>query len=407
MNLVKFELKKIMHKKHIVITLLFFIIINIIKINFDYKKSNAGKLEFNRAYWTVYEKVKGSLNRENMNFVIDNYKNLSEIVDSGNFETEVKDDSTYTGYIYGDMNLFKKLYDDMNYRYNYSKNMQEHIKLSEENIEFYKSVNNTYEILKNKNIKTIYSNRQIESFYDTEGFYNYINYDFSSLLILMLLILGLSSVFSIEKECEMDLLLKTSKIGKVKVANAKILASFIYSMIICLIFFLVDVLVFSINFKLEGPFSKLYSIKEFVFTPLNISILCYCLLNDLLKIIGFFTVSIAIIFFSNIFEKAYSALLFSITTVILFIFSSINLENILFNSLNPIFLLINRNLFVKYRVVNLFNYPIPIAFLHVITNTILIIVLLIITKILYKRNFSFNIKILELKKKGMVNNDVV
>ncbi len=407
MNLVKFELKKIMNKKHIVITLLFFIIINAIKINLDYKKSNVGKLEFNRAYWTVYEKVKGNLNKENINFVVDNYKSLSEIVDGGNFETEVKDDSTYTGYIYGDMNLFKKLYDDMNYRYNYSKNMQEHIKLAEDNVYFYKSVNNSYEILKNKNIKTIYSNRQIESFYDTEGFYNYINYDFSSLLILMLLILGLSSVFSIEKECEMDLLLKTSRIGKVKVANAKIVASFIYSMIICLIFFLVDVLVFSITFKLEGPSSKLYSIMEFVFTPLNINLLCYCLLSDLLKIIGFFTVSTMIMFFSNLFEKAYSALLFSIITVIIFIFSSINVQNILLNSFNPIFLLINRNLFVRYKVINLFNYPIPIAILHVITNIILIIVLLIIIKILYKRNFSFNIKILELKKKGMVDNDVV
>ncbi|WP_142413593.1 ABC transporter permease [Hathewaya massiliensis] len=407
MNLIKYELKKIIFKKYIVIALILFIISNIIKINVDYRKINMPNDNFNKAYWKVHEKVQGELNNEKISFVINNYKKALKIVESGNFETKKEDPNTYTGYIYGDMNLFKKVYDSMDYCYNYNKNMEDYIKFAEGNIEFFKEKSNTYEALKNKNIKATYSNRKISSFYDTDGFYNYFTYDFSSLLILMLIILGISPVFSKEKECEMDLLIKTSKKGKFKIINAKVVASFIYVILINLIFFLTDIITFSATFKLFGFSNKLYSIKEFIFTPLNISILNYFILYMILKIVGFLTITMLILVLSSLSSKSYLTFIFSATSIIVLIFSSYNYNNTFLNSLNPIFMLVNRNLFLNYEVIRIFNHPILTGMAYTVVNIALILISILVVNNIYSNNIWINVNFSRLNRKEVIESEII
>lgn len=362
---------------------------------------------FNKAYWKVHEKVQGELNNEKISFVINNYKKALKIVESGNFETKKEDPNTYTGYIYGDMNLFKKVYDSMDYCYNYNKNMEDYIKFAEGNIEFFKEKSNTYEALKNKNIKATYSNRKISSFYDTDGFYNYFTYDFSSLLILMLIILGISPVFSKEKECEMDLLIKTSKKGKFKIINAKVVASFIYVILINLIFFLTDIITFSATFKLFGFSNKLYSIKEFIFTPLNISILNYSILYMILKIVGFLTITMLILVLSSLSSKSYLTFIFSATSIIVLIFSSYNYNNTFLNSLNPIFMLVNRNLFLNYEVIRIFNHPILTGMAYTVVNIALILISILVVNNIYSNNIWINVNFSRLNRKEVIESEII
>lgn len=365
MELFLYEFRKITLKKSVIIALILFSIIDVYKISIEFNNTGRINNDYNNGYWKAYKKAEGVMNDSSLNFVIDGYKRNSEIVQSGNYDTEHKQSNTYTGFVFGDMNMFKELFDAMDYQYNYNKVIDGCVDIAEDNIGFYQSKNNQYEVLNNRKIVKTYKGRNITEFYDTDGFSKYFHYDFSSLLILCLLILGLVPVFSYEREIEMDKLLLTSKNGRQRTVLAKISAAFVFIVIVSLILFIIDFAGFSYFFKLLGAGNPIYSIKDFKLSPLTITIFEYIFLSGILKLLGFLVIGSVILTCSSMFSDALFPFVLSSGIIALLIVLSD--FDFLFNS---IMMLKNRVFLMDYQVTNLFGNP-------VLSLTIMIIIMLI------------------------------
>ena len=134
-----------------------------------------------------------------------------------------------------------------------------------------KGVNVYYETNDEKIVKT-YSQRKIDAFYDTEGAYKFIKYDFSSMMVLLLMMLASGTIFTCEKTTEMRLILKSSKNGRNRLNFVKIVSGVISAELIFLLFRLTDVLTFCSRFDIRCFGNQIYSIQEFQNTPLSCTI---------------------------------------------------------------------------------------------------------------------------------------
>lgn len=401
MTILKYELIKIFRKKHLLVVIIIFSLVNIYKINYYFRTNGAvvnrynSSEKFSRAYWKVHNKISGDITDENINFVISKYKNAKKIVDGGNFSSEPNQPNTYSGYIFGDMNIFKDLYNWLNYFYNYGTYLDDVIVKAKDNIEFYEKRNNHFQVKNNKKIINIYGERSLPSFYDTQAYEEFLKYDFSSLLIILLLILGLTSVFSGECEVGLDKLIDTSCLGKYKTVYFKLLASFIYIIIISAYFFILDIVCFKKIFNLIGSSVPIYGMPEFQFAPLNIKIWEFVICSELIKLLGFFIIGSIILSFSSLFSQSIFPFILSSGFITLLIISNDLLlagsRNIL-SIINPISLLVNREIFKKYIVVNIFGQPF-LSFIVNIAIMIIVFIVLIFFILLTNKNKTFRNKI--------------
>lgn len=367
MKIFAYETIKIFRKKYIIAALLIFSLINVYKINlyfktdFNVNSRYSSSKEYNQGYWTAYDKASGVITDKKINFVINRYKNARAVVSTGSFSTKPNQPNTYTGYIFGDMNMFKELYDSLDYCYNYGNRLDNVIRKAQENIKFYGKRGNTYEAKNNEKIVKVYGGRTIDEFYNTGGYGEFFNYDFSSLLIILLLILGLASSFSLEKETGMNNILLTCRYGKSDTVFAKIKAAALFIIIISIYFFVLDFVCFSFIFRLLGKNLPLYAISDFQFTPLNVKIWQFVILSDFIKLFGFLTIGMIILFFSSIFSESLFSFVLSAGTITACIGSNDFLSGMtgkIISLINPISMLTNRELFKKYSVLNIFGEPV-------------------------------------------------
>lgn len=403
-RIIMYEFIKIFRKKSIIFALIFFSIINIYKINIYYKNNGRVNSEFNQGYWRAYNKVSGVINDEKINFVIKEYKNAKVLVDNGNYDKKYNhsNTNTYTGYVFGDMNMFNELYSSLNYCYNYDKYMDAAISKAKENIEFYEKCDNNFQVKNSKKIISFYSNRKINEFYNTEGYESFFNYDFSSVLIILILILGLASVFSGEKEAGMYNVIYTCKYGKENTVVSKVIASMIYTIIVCSWFFILDIISFSLIFNLSGGNLSVYSMQIFKYTPLNMKIWEFIICSNIIKLLGFFVIGGIIILLSSVFSE--SLLPFILSTGIITVYLSGNdflsgKAKEIVTLINPISLLTNRELFKEYSVINIVGEPV-FQFLVLIFIMIIFLIFIIFFIIIANRKtiFTSRIKILHYYK---------
>lgn len=410
MKIVKYELIKIFRKKSIIIALLIFSAINIYKINDCFQRNGRVDNEFNRGYWKAYEKSSGIIDDSKINFVIEGYKKSKSVVDTGNFSTSPNQPGTYTGYIFGDMNMFKELYDSLDYCYNYERRLDDVISKAKSNIEFFEKRGNAFEVKNNQKIIELYGGRSIKEFYNTEGYKEFFKYNFSSLLIILILILGLASVFCGERETGMHVMLCSCKYGKMATVSAKIIASMIYTAAISIWFFVLDFVCFSSMFKLFGSNLPVYAMKDFQFTPLTMKIWQFVIFFDLIKLLGFFAIGAIIIFFSSVFAESLLSFILSAGIIVLYLsgndFLSGDVKEIV-SLINPVSLITNRELFMKYTVVNILGQPV-FKFTTALSLIALFSALIIFAVVIINRKnvFLSRIKLisgLKIKSKEMLN----
>lgn len=395
MRILKYELIKIFRRKSIIIALLIFSVINIYKINYSFKNDHilnneykVGK-EYSQGYWTAHDKAAGTITYDKINFVKNRYKNAMDIVSSGNYSVNPNQPNTYTGYIFGDMNMFKELYDGLDYCYNYGNRLDNVISKAEENIEFYREHDNSFQIKNNQKVINAYGKRSISEFYDTTAYEEFFKYNFSSLLIILLLILGLASVFSGEKESNMNTMLLTSKYGKDMTTYTKIIVSIIYVAVVCVYFFVLDFLCFSIIFKLLGSNLPIYAMSDFQYTPLNMKIWQFVIYSDVIKLFGFMIIGVIVLLFSSIFSES----LLSFTASAGTITSCLSSNDYLYSKtreiialINPVSLLTNEELFKKYNVVDIFGEPFFKSTVSIVSIGLLFLLIILIIVIINRKN---------------------
>ena len=345
-QMIKYELKKIWGKQIFIIAFVLFIVFDVCKI----VSQNYENDSFSKARAELYSQVEGVWDMENIDYVVSTYQKDSDIISAGNYSTEPNQPGTVTGYIFGDFGLFSELYEKMNYMYNYGSAMEETLRRASENVDFYNSVENNFKAKESKKIISMYSGRSIPKFYDTDGAFAYISYDLSSVMIIMLIILAVSPVFTYEKETEMQLLLRTSARGRFPLIWTKILVSVLTAVVITSVFTAVDIVTFTIVYKINCFGIPLYSIAEFKNTPLDVSIGAYIAVQFAYKLLGMIVISLVFLVVS----------VFSPDDIISFcICFAISLFLIMTKfSYSPINLVSSRDLFAKFETVNISGFPV-------------------------------------------------
>lgn len=394
MSLTSYELKKIFSKRITIIAIVLFVLLDVFKIAMIYKEQIIEDPLYN-ARQTLINKIEGPMTNEKISFVINKKNELEKIVSSGDFSTEYNPE-TYSGYIFGDSMIFKETYESLDYAYHYSSMSKEIIKKAEENKLLYTS--NAYEQEKADDIIKSFSNRGISEFYSTAEFETYLGYNFSSLLILLLLMLTLSPVFSEEKESKMHLLILSSPKGKSSITFAKLSAGAAVCVLISVLLSAVDFTSFFLLFGFEGFSNPLYSLPSFAYTPFGGTIAEYIALMTINKIFGSIIFGFLFMLISCIFSSSAPSFVCSGAVVILSICANDFIASRTLFQLNPISFFIGKNIFASFSESKFFGESINSAVILTLFGlAVCLFAALLIFKI--QKSASFTVSRIRRKKR--------
>lgn len=377
-RIISFELKKLFRNRLTLIMLVILSVLNVYHIYDDYVKTIGLERRYYNAYFEIYEGVSGAWNNETIEYVTSEYEKAKVIVDTGNFSTEPDQPGTYTGYIFGDYGLFEKIKTEMKTLYHYDDAMTEITQKAADNAAFYQQKENEYLAKVNQKIEKTYQNRSVSAFYDTFGLTEYFKYDFSTLLIMILLIPLLSPLFAKEHEIEMFSLLKLTPNFR-KLSWCKLSAGVIAVCIVTLIFLLEDFLTFAYLYHISGFSQPIYTLSDFFYSPLTISIGAYILMNAALKLLGFLVLGGICMAVSSVVKNEILPFCSSFAVSLILVLTDAFVENSIVSIFNPVTLFSCGKLFKEFQVIRMMGTPVYAFWLPMILAALELILLVTLT----------------------------
>lgn len=363
-RLVYYELRKVFLRWPMLILLLVFSVMNLAKIANVYQEGAvvAYSDEVKATYLELYEEYKGEITTEKAQEITTLYREVEDLLSDFTINP-VTDDSLTGNLMMDDQMLQYCFYEPMEYLYTYKSMAEEMIELAEDNQELYAELGNEYEYKKNAAIAELFSGRSMDEFYTVTGYQFYFYYDFSLVLAILIILYGLSQVFSRDKECGMDILLVTTQHGGVKTMAAKVVSSSLFLTAVTLWFALMDYVGFSLIFGLgEAGSLPVYAVQNFAASPISLTLNQYWIVCVLCKVLGFWTLGMVFLLVAQV---SRNALIPFVCNGILFLGVVIagmkwsESATVAAKVWNPYSLLINRILFNKIEFINLFDTPVP------------------------------------------------
>ena len=350
---IRFEIKKIFTKSTLVL-LLILLFANTINIAVNYNQTSDEINE--RGYSNVYNRVKGTITNDKISFIAKNLEKMTNLVNENKYSSEEVDDDTYTGYVYGDMSVFQDIYNEMYTAALYNESISEKLAIIEENISNAKqgSSKAVYEELKERMI-----NRVILKYYNTAGMEAYLDYDFSTILIILLVITCVVQLYTIDRKSEMLLLIGTTKKYYEQYTRGKLLSVFFIIFFSVIFFRLVDYVIFKQFNYVEGFLNPLYSLPYFNFTYSNITIIGYLLVDIIYKILIIYFFALIIIVLSKFIKKSFILVGISV----LLIFGLLNLEYYFYF---PVALLQSKIIFQTGKLISFLSIIVNIPIIQII-----------------------------------------
>ena len=379
MTLIGYEFRKTLYKKIILVFLLLFTIVNSYKIyeggnkkpaDIGYKNYNRG---FEEAFQKIYPKIQGEMSQEKIDFIIAEKNRLGTLVANKEYDTQNINPDTYTGYIFGDYNFFYDVvYKQYNYTFTYPNTIVEVYNKASENIEFFKKYNNAFEVDKNTKIKTLLFNREIKEFKNVQNYPLIFEYQFSSLLIMLMIILVCSPIFSEEYATGVSRLIKVSN-RQSSIYFSKQIVAAVFTFAITLWFFLSDFITFKIIYKLDGVTNPIYSIIKYQYCPINTSILGALMISFLFKLLFFMIFTQAVLLISSYAKSNVVSVGLSTLLLMLVIF----INDIVPARVNPVGLIVSDNYFEIFDYVNVFDRAVMSLSFTVIISVLLLALLFV------------------------------
>ena len=146
----------------------------------------------------------------------------------------------------------------------------------------------------------------------------------------MLLIVGIIPTFSKEKKNAMEIIQITSAYGRKLNIPIKLIAHIFVAVWLELLFGIINYVVIHMQYGLSGTKMMLYSINEYRYTPLNISVIEFYLLEVLSKCIGFAIIAVILTMIARLIKNTYAAFIAMIGYTSVFLYFRITLvENVL------------------------------------------------------------------------------
>lgn len=308
MKLLFLEARKGILRRSVLIALILFLCLDILKIGIDYRagaiREVIGNTEGMRAgFAELYDKSKGPVTNETAGFLVDEFQRLSRTVADETYSHEPQE-GTYSGYIFGDYYLIGSyFYTPMSYCVQYSARMEERLRQEQENLDFYQSAGNRFMAAKSSYILRHYANRSVSSFYVMDGWDSLLKYDFSDLMIILLMILGIAASFTREKETGMTMLLASSKRGGWPMLISKCGAAILYVVGLTAVFSLLNLAVYGILLGVEGWNCPLYAMEAYQDTPFNGTVGQFYLLSCGMKALGFSILALLLLLLSACLQR--------------------------------------------------------------------------------------------------------
>ncbi len=380
MKLIYFEMKKSWLKLPILFVLILLCILDIYKISDNYRINGRMSGDENKglknAYYNIYANdLCGEITQKKINYVKDACNKYKSEVIGKNFSKEY-DENTITGYIYSDYSLFNFIIvPELEYAVTYP-NISNSISASAyENIDFFEKHNNFPDAEKNRYIYKLYQNRNIDNYNLTEWTELYFKYDFSSLLVLIMLVVTLAPSFTSEYESGMNVMIKSSG-RQGNIVNAKLISAAFFIFLLTIFFALFDLL--SVNFfcGTDGFLNPVYSSPFFKYSPFSFSLFSAIIICALIKFLAFLTIGEIIFIISRLTKNTILSICFSFLIVVLLIVLS-NADN---SVLNPVNMLSPYKMLTEFKCVIFAGKPILSLYYSAVVCIIINMVLFAVIK---------------------------
>lgn len=340
------ELKKIYRSKILYGLLVLLVFADIYKINEMNEKENI-QVE---GHEKIYVIVKGRLTEEKIQFVIDNYEKKSKKIITGNYSTQYNKNN-YTGYDYGDYSEFEFFYHELKYVCEYKQEMDMLCKRIEENnkISGEKKKN-----IKKQKINSIYKNRTLNTYYDMSNIKKYLEYDFSTLLIIIALFFIIPEIIFYERKNGMELFWRTLEMDCKKIMAAKIAAVAVLVLLVTVVFGALDFIAFYFIYGMEGLGQPLYSIEEYKYTIFSGTVMEYIFIEYIASYFAFLFFAYFCLLCSFFIKDQTMAIMMTILCFIGFVLICMNTKFFI----NPVALLENHELVKEYRAIRIGEYDV-------------------------------------------------
>lgn len=358
-----YEFKKLFERKSLPVIFLLLCALNIFNIarsNYIYNPdTEAGKMEIGR--YQLYLNYKGEITQDKIAEIQYGARISEQMVQSGNYDKQYNPDKYYSGYAYGEAMLRIEMNIELDRLLEYSLQTDE---ISEKAAGLSDEYGmSDYYLKQNREIADVYQNRNLNSITNSEGLSKLFEYNFSDILIIILLIIGISHIFTVDKENETDVYLKSSRNGGCISGIAKLIAAAGFTIIICAVFFIIDLATFLIMLRIDGLEQPLYILSDFSSTPLSVSLWQYIILYFAAKLIGMLCIAFSVALIAVFAKKAIPTFGLSVLYVGALMFLKALLTNgtgEYINLFNPVSVLLFPELTKTYSVINLFGDPVSV-----------------------------------------------
>ncbi|MBQ8791662.1 MAG: ABC transporter permease [Ruminiclostridium sp.] len=378
MKLFKFELKKNILRISVLLLLVALIIVNFYK---QYEtarflgesgiakgvqyKSDSGR--------PMYEAFKGEITTEKLEKIKSYHDKMGELIHSGDFKpTNESDDRFYSGFAMGDFNESAKTIERITYAYTYPNLMIELKERAKENITFYEG-RSDYEVRKNSLVAGLYTGRRIKVYGNYGAFKLFFDYEFSSLVIIVMIIYTFATSFTNEKTTGTDRIIRSCHRGKsVYLTKHAVMLLFVFASVV--LFTLLDVVRFCSFY--DGTFinQPLYAIEEYKYTPFNVTISGAILLSAFAKLIALIFVGELVFVISAVTKNAGLAIALSFASIGIVIF----IGEYLPSTFSPLSLLNAESWLKDPQFINILGYPVISILVQLISAVALTTALAII-----------------------------
>lgn len=360
-RLMGFELRKSFFTPMMLLFLVALLGMNYWKLNAEYDERTSLFAQYASAYEDRYACWSGTLTPEKMGNMMEilaplqekfNSRSLSSMPGSG-----VYTDTEFDDYLF----LSDNFADEMQFDYLYPNTVSSICQKAQQLVALGEKTGNSYEVRKNTKIFYTFAGRQIPAFADTRWIEVWLEHDYSSMVILLLCIFGLSPVFVIERETQMHMLMRTTRRGGGWTAAAKLTASLLFVAGICVLFYGMDIGVLGLRSgHWEALRSPVYAMAYLAYTPLNMSIGSFMLWSMLVKGSGIISMSCIILLLSCLCRRVLITFISSFGMVVI-LTGALQLSRIKVACkwFNPMELVMVRELLPETRFANLFGQPMP------------------------------------------------
>lgn len=353
-----FELKKYILKPSILAFIVFFAILNAVKFFEIYyyfgggRSTVAGTNSMSEGFEKLYPIYGGEITDKKIDGLKDELAAAQQKLDErGTGDT--KYDDCYTGYPYGDVELIKNNF-IAGYEYgmlyaDYAGGIRS---AAMENIDFYSGLNG-YEVRKNTLIADTFKGRYVNHYVKSDGWTALFDYKFSTILVMLMIVLAFSPVFSGERAGGFDKLIISS--GKRKAAvRSKLISMGIFTFAVTLLFFLLDMFYVGIIHGIDCPDAPVYAIEAYTNCPFTVTLGGALLLSFLGRLLAMLFFSALVCFISSFGKNTALSLFLSIASGAVLIAAS----DILPECIDPLGLAYLSHFLEKFSVVNLFGIPV-------------------------------------------------